>query len=139
MLRLFIVISYLIASAFNCSNASNSEKQRDFSKMTCRQLVLHMLDESSHYDQFADKRISLECFNERYSLSIITLCCVRRAGIDKNGIYANYELDLDKRKLTEPGLEIPLQIKINTDYIPFIKEKCTPEENVYGVPGHRPE
>ena len=52
-------------------------------------------------------------------------------GRENNGVYANYEIDLANQTLMSIDSSPETLVEINKDYIPFIADKCTPDQNVY--------
>ncbi len=111
----------------------------DFVNMSCSDLMLGLINESSFSKKFHDKRMALEFYFERSNDKYMVLKFVRRAGVDKDGIYGNFKLDLVNRTLKFIDPSPPVPIKINKDYIPFIAKKCTPDQNLYGNTGHLPD
>jgi len=113
--------------------------QHTFANMSCNDLMLGLIKESSFKKKFQDKNLALEFYFERTNVKYIILKFVKKAGDDNGGIYANFKLNLVNKTLHIIDPYPPIKIKINKDYVPFIADKCTPEKNVYGNTGRLPD
>lgn len=136
--RLFIGFIMVIFS--NINYAKNKTNTRgDLINMSCSDLMIELIVNSSFNNVFQDKNLSLEFFFERYNERCIMLTAVKRAGDDAGGIYANFELDLVDKTLEIIDPDPPIKIKINKVYISHISTKCTPDQNLYGNTGRLPD
>lgn len=141
MIKFFRLISLCITLCAYSSSYSVVEgnNNHNFVSMSCKELMIGMIRESSFNKKFADKELALEFFFERYSDRYIYLNSVRRGGVGHGLIYANFQLDLVNQTLNIIDPDPPIPIKINKKYIPFIADKCTPDQNLYGNTGRLPD
>lgn len=141
MLKFFkLLCCTVILFVCNVNNSTTLSKlNHDFLGMSCNDLMYGLIKESSFNKTFMDKSMKLEFYFERHNDKYIMLKFVRTAGAGKGVIYGNFQLDLVNRTLNliDPDPQIP--VKINKDYAPFIAEKCTPDQNLYGNTGRLPD
>lgn len=121
-----------------CLSNTDGFKEK-LSTESCSDLMLGLIKDSSFNTVFNDRNLLLEFYFERSSERYMILKFVKRAGADRNGIYANLLLDFKKYTLSVNDSSPSIFIRINKQYIPFIADKCTPDENLYGNTGHLPD
>lgn len=80
-------------------NITNLEAKNDsvFTNMSCNELMIGLIKDSSFNKKFMDKSMSLEFYFERHDDKNIGLTFVRTSGKGKGIIYANFNLDLVNR------------------------------------------
>lgn len=93
--------------------------------------MVGLISESSYNQTFSDKNLALVFGFERQDNRIGITFSHKVKGRKNNGVYANFELDLLNNRLMYIDRYPSIEIKINKDYVPFIAEKCTPDDNVY--------
>lgn len=126
-LRLFFFLTFF---SYNClyAEALNNIKP-NFHSMSCNSLLLKLIKESSFNKTFTD--LDLTFGFERDNVRYIGIIFAKRLENNRYSVYANCELDLINQTLSIIDQEQPIPIKINKKYIPWIKTKCSSNENVY--------
>lgn len=111
--------------------------QHNLAKMSCRDLIFNLINHSSFKDNF--RNLSLFYGFERHDEKYIGIVFATGMENNRKGVYANLQLDLFNNTLNFIDNDVPIPVKIDKNYIPFIKSKCTPEENLYLRTGKLPE
>lgn len=133
MIKLFKLLCFCISLCV-CNagySVTLSKAKHNFNTMSCDDLMLGLVKESSYNKVFSDKKLGLEFGFERYNERYLMIVFVQRNEQDRAMVYANFELDLVKVTLKKLDPDPPVPIKINAEYIPFIANKCTPDQNLY--------
>lgn len=132
MIKFFRLICFCFFLLGNCY-ADTSDNDKYFLKnLTCNQLMHRLIKDNAFNRKFQDKNLAVDLYYERQDDRYIglTYACKEEMS-DCDFIYANFELDLMSYTLKYLDLSHPILIKINKYYIPYIADKCTPEENLY--------
>lgn len=133
--KLFCFISVFYTNNYLYS-ATVSTANHHFSNMSCRDLLVELILESSFNKTFSELRLAFGF--ERIDHNNIMIKVVRKIENNRNGVYANLELNLASCTLNNIDREESALMEINKEYVPFIAEKCTPEENLYVNTGRLP-
>ena len=135
-----VKLIFLLISLCACKdNYSVTLVKSNYINMSCNDLMLGLVEDSSFNKIFSDKKLSLKFYFERIDGAHIIIKFVRGAGVANGLIYANFELDLVNNTLKNIDLETSKSIIIKKDYIPFIAKKCTIDQNLYGDTGRLPD
>jgi hypothetical protein len=134
-----ILFTYIILFNSTIAVASEIKLNHDLSQMDCYELMYDFISESTLNDKFEDKNLALELFFERYTDRYLELTFIKRSGIDKDGVYGNFEIDLQEKTLSYIDPDPSQLIKINKEYIPYIAKQCTPDKNLYANNGRLPD
>ena len=83
MRNFFKVIFFCISLCACKDNYSVNlpNNKNDFISMSCSDLMLHLIEDSSYGNTFLDKKLALEFFFERIDVDHIILKFVRGAGV----------------------------------------------------------
>lgn len=137
--RLIVCVCISFCAWNGSCSTTQDHVEPNYFKMTCSDLLLRLIKQSSFHKTFSDQKLALEFYFERNDAEHIIFKFVQRAGDAKGQIYANFELDLVNNTLMIIDPDPPIPIKVQKNYIPFIAEKCTPDQNLYGNTGRLPD
>jgi hypothetical protein len=127
----FLCFFISVSPCHSLYSATLGETNHDYAGMQCDALMLGLIKESSYNKTFSDKKLALVFGFERHDNKIGITFSHKVIGSVNNEVYANFQLDLVSQKLLYIDPEPSIEININKDYLPYIAEKCTPEENIY--------
>lgn len=134
----FITFLYAFIYLHSVYATTTDHFNHNFSKMTCNELMVGLIKESSLHEKFHDPRLGLVFGFERRDNSHIGIVFMHTAGKNEGIIYGNFILNLNKGRLQFIDYDHPIPIKINQNYIPYIATKCTPDKNIYLKIGRGP-
>lgn len=125
------IFFYLMFNLYTIQSFATKNTFENLDKLSCYDLMSRLVKTSPLGELFKDKSMKLDFKFERYDSDYLILVLVTIDNPRQNSVYANFALNLNNFSLYSMDLTPRVGIKIYKQYVPFIKEKCTPEENVY--------
>ena len=126
-----LIFLYLVLNLYATDSLAIVNKFDNIEQLSCYDLMSRLIKTSPLGELFKDKSMELDFKFERYDNDYLILVLVTIDNPRQNSVYANFALNLINFTLYSMDLTPRVGIKIYKQYVPFIKEKCTPEENIY--------